>query len=80
MDLPAEVISEIQANRKIAAIKLLREHESMGLKEAKQAVDAYMAKHPGETSHQSKQSQGIGRVVFAVLVLGLVYSLYKYFA
>ncbi|WP_336206891.1 ribosomal protein L7/L12 [Nonomuraea sp. LPB2021202275-12-8] len=36
----------IQQNRKIQAIKLLRDHTGMGLKEAKQAVDGLAVGHP----------------------------------
>ena len=46
VELPADVVAEIKANRKITAIKLLREHERIDLKEAKERVDAYLELHP----------------------------------
>ena len=80
-ELPAEVIAELQANRKVNAIKLLREHQGIGLKEAKAFVDDYMSRHPSDTSHQLRQPLGgVGRLVFVALVAGLVSYLYRSFA
>ena len=45
-ELPEDVLAAIHENRKIEAIKLLREHRNIGLKEAKEIVDAYAAEHP----------------------------------
>ena len=45
-ELPTDVIAAIQANRKIEAIKLLREARGIGLREAKEAVDAYIKANP----------------------------------
>jgi ribosomal protein L7/L12 len=41
--LPAEAIAAVEAGNKIAAIKALREATGMGLVEAKQEVESYMA-------------------------------------
>ena len=81
MDFSPEVIAEIEANRKVTAIKLLRAQRSIGLKEAKLAVDAYIDQHPYDPAHHSKQpASGIGRLVFIALVAGLAYGLYQFFA
>ena len=40
IELPADVIAEIGANRKVSAIKLLRAHQRIGLKEAKELVES----------------------------------------
>ena len=45
--LPSDVLEALHANRKIEAIKLLREHQNIGLKDAKDIIDAYTA----ENSH-----------------------------
>ena len=80
MELPADVIAEIRANRKIAAIKLLRGQHGIGLKEAKEIVDVYMEEHPGTSNPQATESEGgVGRIVVLILGVGLLYSLYKYF-
>lgn len=46
-DLPADVIDAIKSGRKIEAIKMLRASHRLGLKEAKDWVDAYQQGHPG---------------------------------
>ena len=81
MDLPAEVIAAIRARRQIEAIKLLREHWGMGLKEAKQAVDAYVRSHPEAVMHQPPRTEsGIGRLVLAAGILIAVYLAYNFFS
>jgi ribosomal protein L7/L12 len=49
--LPASVLSAIQSGNKIEAIKLLREQTGLGLKEAKDAVEAMTMPKPGVTRH-----------------------------
>ena len=44
--LSANVIEALRRGHKIEAIKLVREQTGMGLKEAKDAVDAYERTHP----------------------------------
>ena len=44
--LPDDAIAALQAGRKIEAIKILREAEGIGLKEAKQRVDRYAGENP----------------------------------
>ncbi|MFT6957147.1 MAG: hypothetical protein ACJAYC_002155 [Halieaceae bacterium] len=68
--LPDDVIAEIQANRKIAAIKLLRSHQGIGLKEVKEVVDTYADKHPSSIRVGEEKPQGdFGRI--PVLILGV---------
>ena len=79
--LSAEVIAEIQANRKVTAIKLVREQHNIGLKEAKEIVDTYTAAHPHSSGQHSTEPKGGGsRLVFVVIMAGLAYSLYRYFS
>ena len=72
--LPEQVISQIRAGRKIQAIKLLRESEGIGLKEAKHAVDAYMRENPSPHQPQS----GSRGLVLIVLLLLIVYGVYQF--
>jgi ribosomal protein L7/L12 len=44
--LPPEAIVEIQAGRKIEAIKIVRERTGLGLKEAKDMVDGWQGTNP----------------------------------
>jgi len=81
-ELPIEVIDAIRANRKIEAIKLLREHWGMGLKEAKQAVDDYVRNNPQEepqeTAMRAPQPEtSYGRfILVGVFLVG--YLIYRY--
>ena len=79
MEFPPDVIAEIQANRKVTAIKLLRAHKGIGLKEAKELVDAYMEKHPSSPSGAQKSDGGIGSILLLILGVGVIYALYAYF-
>jgi hypothetical protein len=45
-ELPAPVVSALTQGRKIEAIKLLREAHGIGLKEAKDTVEAYAQSRP----------------------------------
>lgn len=74
-ELPGEVIVAIQQGQKIQAIKLLREAKGMGLKESKDAVDAYLQAHPELQAQQSKS--GFGGLGFIVFLAAIVYLLYR---
>ena len=79
-ELPADVIADIKANRKVSAIKRLRAHQGIGLKEAKELVDAYIAKHPYDSHNPiQKGDGGIGRILPLIIGVFLIYGLYKYF-
>jgi hypothetical protein len=80
IDLPANVIAEIEANRKVNAIKLLRTHLGIGLKEAKELVDAYTDKHPVSPRSGAQESEGsFGRILLLIIGVGAIYALYSYF-
>jgi hypothetical protein len=80
-ELPDDVLAAIRANRKIGAIKLLRVHQNIGLKEAKDIVDAYIKQHPSSAGSRSQPSEsGFAPLLYASLVTGLVYAAYKFFS
>ena len=80
IELPADVIAEIQAGRKITAIKLLRAHQGIDLKEAKGLVDAYIDKHRSSPRSGAQQAESsFGRIVLLILGVGLIYGLYRHF-
>ena len=80
-ELPQDVLAAIRANRKIDAIKLLREQRNLGLKEAKDVVDAYIDSLPPGSGNRSQQTDhGTGRLVIAVLVVAAIYAAYKVFS
>ncbi len=79
IELPAEVVAEIEANRKVAAIKLLRKRMGIGLKEAKELVDAYTEKNPPvSTPIVAKTDTGIGRIIILIIGVSAIYGLYKF--
>lgn len=45
-EMPPEVIAALGRGHKIEAIKLLRESRGLGLKEAKEAVEAHVREQP----------------------------------
>ena len=69
--LPATVIAAIQSGNKIEAIKLLREQTGLGLKEAKDAVEAMPKNKTGGTGHfPTIETPKSGNVI--VWIMGLV--------
>lgn len=77
-ELPADVRDAVDANRKIEAIKLLREQQSLGLKEAKEIVDAYIDENRHVIGDQrSGRESGIGRILVIVIAGGVIYAAYR---
>ena len=77
--LPDNVIHAIQQGRKIDAIKHLREHYKIGLKEAKHIVDDYISENGEEESEEPKTAGlTIERVIFLLLVAAILYGVYDY--
>ncbi len=74
--LPAPVLAALQRGNKVEAIKLLRELSGLGLKEAKDLVDAapqqfqpdLAARAPGEV----QESRSLGAWLFAIAAIALV--------
>jgi ribosomal protein L7/L12 len=80
-DLPTDVVEAIQANRKIDAIKRLREHRGVGLKEAKQEIEGYILGHPQPSSSQApKAESSAGRLILIAILIGGAYVAYQYFS
>lgn len=79
--LPDEVIAEIEANRKVTAIKLLRKQRSIGLKEAKEMVEAYIDDRPStSTAQPPKTDTGLGRILVLIIGVSVIYGIYKLLA
>ena len=71
----------IRRNRKIDAIKLLREERKIGLKEAKDIIDAHYAGYRNPHAPQLEAgASGSGRHLFLlVALLAAAYGLYRLF-
>jgi hypothetical protein len=79
--LPDDVVAEIHANRKIEAIKRLREHRGIGLKDAKEAVDRYISQLPQSAIRPSQRADsGLGRLLFVGAGAVAIYLMYNYFS
>ncbi len=77
-ELPGDVLEAVHSNRKIDAIKLLRSHRNLGLKEAKHMIDAYIVEHP-QLIHQPTAGEGtaFGRIFFVGIIVAIVYLVYR---
>lgn len=77
-EFPADVLTAIHSNRKIDAIKLLREYRGIGLKEAKHEVDAYIRKNRHLiANHSAGAGGGLMRLALIGLAIVVVYMLYR---
>jgi hypothetical protein len=77
-ELSEAVLTAIGANRKIDAIKLLRQEQNIGLKEAKDIVDAYISKNPQVLPDQSRRgSFNAVPLLLAAAVTAVAYFAYK---
>lgn len=79
-ELPEDVLAAVHAGRKIDAIKLLRGRRGLGLKEAKQVIEIYIAQNPElVTASPSREGIGLARLVLPAAIAVLLYGLYDYF-
>ena len=67
-DLEAKVVDLLKQGRKIPAVKLYREYHDVGLKEAKEGVEAIGRLHGIEGSGAGCGSAALVIVLFAVIV------------
>lgn len=75
-ELEPDVIKAIQAGRKIDAIKQLRAHRKIGLKEAKEMVDAYYLEHDISVEKVSSSNS----IIAFVVMIAIAYVLYANFS
>lgn len=69
-EMPPEVLAALGRGHKIEAIKLLRESHGLGLKEAKEAVEAHLRVHPAlHRSHGVAGASRHGLLFWLVLIL-----------
>lgn len=78
--LSDEILAAIRANRKIKAIKLLREEQNIGLKEAKDVVDKYVAGNPQISENRSRSDFRMAPLLFAAAVTAAIYFAYRVFS
>ena len=71
--IPSQAIAELHQGRKIEAIRLVREAQGLGLKEAKEAVEAYVKSQPAlQMAMEAKNKEAKGALVRWLLVAGAI--------
>ena len=76
--LPDFVIHAIQHGRKIEAIKHVRQHYNIGLKEAKHIVEEYITENGGPDIEEPETTGiTIERILFLLIVAAILYGLYE---
>lgn len=71
--IPPNAVAALNAGRKVEAIRIVRESQGIGLKEAKDLVDSYVALHPELRRHiDQRRSRGARGVVMWALFLGIL--------
>ncbi len=74
--LPEKAVRELTTGSKIGAIKIVRESNNLGLKEAKELVELYLDENPSVQAKLSSVSQESGKAFLVKLVvLGLILAL-----
>lgn len=76
-----EVLTAVDSGRKIEAIKRLREEAGLGLREAKQEIEALARERRGDAAVSANMSEegGAGGVIKLVLLIVAILGVYFYF-
>lgn len=81
-ELPTEALAALQTGNKIEAIKLVRAARGLGLKEAKDLVERYVAGQPGLQRQMAaagaEQSRKLVFVVAVALAIGAAVFLFRH--
>jgi ribosomal protein L7/L12 len=79
VELPAQAVSALQAGNKIEAIKLVRVAAGLGLKDAKDLVERYVATQPGLQQQMNAAGGEQGRKLIFALVVAIAIGAAVYF-
>jgi ribosomal protein L7/L12 len=77
-ELPAAAIEALTKGQKIEAIKIVRQDWGLGLREAKDAVEVYVAARPMPAS-QAGESNQEARWIWLVVVVGAILLFLHFF-
>jgi len=74
LQLPAAAITALQMGNMIEAIRIVRRETGLGLKDAKDLVDAYVARYPEVQELLRSKSKGgaLGWIVMLLLAIAAV--------
>lgn len=80
--LPQAVIEAISRNRKVEAIRLLREERNIDLKDAKEKVDRFIRENSASTATRGvpKEEGALGRFLLLLILILLAAAGYYLFA
>ena len=78
-ELPATAIEALTKGRKIEAIKIVRQETGVGLKEAKDAVDAYVAARPELVSQRQEASGSSKLWIWLLILIGAGLLFFRFF-
>ena len=78
-ELPAAAIEALTKGQKIEAIKIVRQEWGLGLREAKDAVEAYVAARPMPASQAGESNPGTKRWIWLVVVVGAILLFLHFF-
>ncbi len=72
-DLPDQAVAALKSGRKIEAIKIVRETQGVGLKEAKEAIDWHIGSNPGAypACEQSELTGGLWIFLVILILIGV---------
>ncbi len=72
-DLPPSALEALRQGRKIEAIKIVRQAHGFDLKQAKNAVDAFVKSQPALSAsmRRPRGDTGVGRLLLAAVLVGL---------
>ncbi len=76
-ELPDRVLTTLRQGRKIEAIKLLREQEGLGLKEAKERIDSYAAAHPESLPRRKQGQLNLVPLLLAAAIVAAAYIAFE---
>jgi ribosomal protein L7/L12 len=81
IEISDEVIAAIDADRKIEAIKILRERTGIGLADAKHLVDRLARERQAQSSTVPAMTEegGAGVMIRMVAVIAVILGVYFYF-
>ena len=76
-----EVLAAVDAGRKIAAIKILREETGLGLADAKQVIDTLTSERRSEPAMPAGMTEegGAGSVIKMIVAIAVILGIYFYF-
>ena len=78
-EIPAEAVAALARGSKIEAIKFVRESRAIGLKEAKEVVEDYIASHPAVKSRMAQANAQSAKGALRWIVLVAVASVLAWY-